>query len=654
MKGRTVILATHRTELCSKLAQQVIQISHGKAKILDPTSQATESDGQDRLYKVPSRPDAAEEAALQAAVPDKFMEEEHRAHGGVKLAVYWEYIKAGKLRWWAVLIIVMVSHRLVAIGETWFIKQWGEAYDKPQEVTTANFLDRLPSPVVNINPWLVGFLVIAVSRAVAYFTVESFSVVITYSAGKQMFKDIMTRVSNATFRFYDVTPVGRLMNRLTSDINTIDGSISSQFENVAFYSIQWLTSIVVIASITPLFLVFSFTLTVAFVLIFFRFLPTSQSLRRLEMVSLSPLMSNFGALLDGLTTVRAFCAQSRFQERVIEVTDAFQKMDHFYWSLQAWLMFRFDTLSACSTFLLTLLAIYTGVSPGLTAFVLTSASRFVMSTHALCKQYGQLQMDFVSVERVVELLHIDQEPPGSIDPPAWWPSLNGDVVFEDVTVRYAPHLDPSLSGLSFMIKAGSSTAVIGRTGSGKSTLALTLLATIVPEAGRILIDNIDISKVDKQVLRQRITFLAQDPVLFPGTMRQNLDPLNEFSDDDCEAVLQKACGKYQWALTTPVDPGGRNLSQGQRQLIGLARALLRKSSIVILDEATASIDMDTAYSIQQVLRDELKGSTVITVAHRLEAVKHADYCIVLDKGRVLEQGPAASMLEGRGSKLLQQ
>ena len=353
---------------------------------------------------------------------------------------------------------------------------------------------------------------------------------------------------------------------------------------MAFLSITWLSSIIIIAGVTPVFLVFSLLLSLAFVLIFLRFLPTSQSLRRLEMVSLSPLMSNFGALLDGLTTVRAFCAQSVFQDRVIAVTDAFQKMDHFYWSLQAWLMYRFDVLSACATLILSLLAIYTGVSAGLTAFVLIAASQFVTSTHALCRQYGQLQMDFVSVERVVELLHLKQEPAGIVDPPAWWPSYAGDIVFEDVTIRYAPHLDPSLSSMSFCIPRGSTTALLGRTGSGKSTLSLALLATILPESGRILIDGIDISKVNKQALRSRVTFLAQDPVLFPGSMRHNLDPLDGYSNEACEAVLNRICGNHQWTLDTEIEPGGQNLSQGQRQLVGLARAILRRSSVVILDE----------------------------------------------------------------------
>lgn len=645
MKDRTVVLITHRTELCLNVAQQIVQISDGRAHVLDPDSILS-----DALHRVASSESINEEEARKAAqqqlaaIPEKFMEDEHRAHGGVMASVYWEYIKAGKLKWWFVLIVVLTLYRLIEVGETWFLKQWGEAYGSPEQQVVSNPFDRLPSPETDIRPWLIGFFLIAAAQSIAFLVTQGFMLVIVYKAGKDLFERVIKKVTHATFRFYDVTPVGRLMNRLTSDINTVDGNISNQFQNVAMLLIAWVSSVVVIGSVTPLFLVFAIALTLAFVVIFLHFLPTSQSLRRLEMVSLSPLLSNFGALVDGLTTVRAFCAQYRFQDRVIAVTDNFQKMDHFYWSLQAWLMYRFDSLSACSTFILTALALYTGVSPGLTAFVLTAASKFVIATHALCRQYGQLQMDFVSVERVVELLHLEQEPPGSVQPSAWWPALGGDIVFEDVTIRYAPHLDPAISNVSFKIKGGSTTALIGRTGSGKSTLALSLLATTLPESGRILIDGVDISTVDTQALRKRVTFLAQEPVLFPGSMRQNLDPLDEYSDAKCSSVLSKIAQRHNWTLDMHIDTGGKNLSQGQRQLVGLARALLRRSPIVVMDEATASIDMETAMRIQEILREEMRDSTVITIAHRVEAVKNADFCVVLSKGKLLEQGEPGGMM----------
>lgn len=665
LKGRTLILVTHRVDLCIDVAEQTIELHDGEAKAQDGRGATVPEYALSPTTSRQQAADADNEAQKRdeaAAVPDKFEDEEHRAHGGVKAKVYWEYIKAGRLGWWAAVFLSSAACRLIIFGQSWFLKEWSEAYNDTvlrafivqNQYTTfdnpstplSRLFENFPDPGKNPYPWLLGFLVLVLLDAFLYLFAMVFSIVLTYTSGKTMFRTIMSKVSSTTFRFYDVTPVGRLMNRLTSDMGTIDGGISDVFLYCLWHIVSWVASVSIIAFATPLFLVAVLVLTTLFVLIFLRFIPTSESLRRLEMVSLSPLMSNFDALLEGLMIVRAFCAQEQFQDRIIVTTDAFQQMDHFYWSVQAWLMFRFDLLSAVSTLVLTLLAIYSGLSPGLTAFVLIAAGKFVQATHALCRQYGRLQLEFVAVERVVELMHLDQETPGDLQPPASWPTNKDDIVFENATIRYAPHLEPALNNISFTIPGGSSTAVIGRTGSGKSTLALALLATTVPSSGRVLIGGVDISKVEKQALRSRITFLAQDPVLFPGSLRHNLDPTKEHTDEECKAVLERACGSYGFTLDTEIDTGGKNLSQGQRQLVGLARAILRRSSIIIMDEATASIDRQTAWDIQRVLREELEGSTVITIAHRPSAVRGADVCLELADGKVEAFGKPDEVMPG--------
>ncbi|KAJ5303614.1 hypothetical protein N7476_010413, partial [Penicillium atrosanguineum] len=663
MIGRTIVLVTHRTALVRTIASQIIEIDEGHCTVHDRYAIMSSSKYgmESSMLSTDSESETEGEISLEdeaTAVPDKFIEDEHRAERGVKARVYWTYIKAGKLRWWLVLVLVLTVYRLASVGQSWFLKGWGEAYNTSSSASgglvgdtalvatssvdayfaPSNPMDQLPPPRDDVRPWLWTFFAIISFQAATLLIAQFLMLAIVYFAGKALFRQVMVRVSRATFRFFDVTPVGRLMNRLTSDIGVVDGNISEQFQIIAFQAITWISSILVIATATPAFLILSLILTVCFVLIFLQFLPTSQSLRRLEMVSLTPLLSNFGELLHGLTTVRAFRAEERFQSRVISVVDKFQGMDHFYWSLQAWLMYRFESLSAFSTFCLTALALYTNTTPGLVAFVLIAANNFVESTHALCKQYGQLQMDFVSVERVDELLHIEEESPGTVEPPAAWPTYGSDITFEDVTIRYAPHLDPSLKEVSLRIPGGSTTAIIGRTGSGKSTLAVSLLSVIRPETGRITIDNINIAEVSTQALRTRVTFVAQDPVLFPGSIRLNLDPTGDFSDRQCADVLERLCGRHGWHLETHIEAGGKNLSQGQRQLIALTRAVLRRSPVVILDEATASIDHETSLDIQQIVREELRLSTVITIAHRIEAVKDAEYYVVLDQGRVSRQG----------------
>ncbi|OLN86217.1 ATP-dependent bile acid permease 1 [Colletotrichum chlorophyti] len=648
VEDRTVVLVTHRVDLCLHLAAQMVEVVDGTARVLNAEEASAEVakfllEDDDPAAHLDEQEHTINEGQQNAAIPSKFIEEEHRAHGGVMLSVYWTYIRAGKLKWWAVLILVFGLIRLGSLLNYWFLKAWGEAYRHETAVEAASLdlsrmFDGLPDPDTDLRPWLLVYLGVALLQSLIFTLSEGLTLLMVITAAKDLFHSVISRVSRATFRFYDTTPIGRLMNRLVSDIGMIDGGIMRPLREVAIQSISWISSMVVIASVAPVFLVFSMGMTVWFVYIFMRFLPTSQSLRRLEMVSLSPLMSNFGILLDGLATIRAFKAQHHFQNMNIVVTDAFQKMDHFYWSLQAWLMYRFDMLSAISTFAITLLAIYKGLSPGLAAFVLTTASAFVDATHNLCKQYGTLQMDFVSVERVIELLHIDEEPCGDITPPTSWPHHSDNVSFENVTLKYAPDLDPSISGASFTIPGGSTCAVLGRTGSGKSTLALALLATIHPSEGVIRIGQYKLSDVDVHAWRQRISFVAQDPVLFPGTLRDNLDPLHQYTDTECVVVLHRVLGPG-WDLYSHVDGGGKNMSQGQRQLIGIGRAVLRRSPVVVLDEATASIDKETAARVQEVIRTELTTSTVITIAHRLEAVQDANYFIRLDKGKVVEHGP---------------
>ncbi|KAL1867541.1 hypothetical protein VTK73DRAFT_4120 [Phialemonium thermophilum] len=736
--GRLVVFVTHRVDLAMRYADQVLDVTDsGRVKTLSREELETDEELRHLAsLAVDAHHDESEAGQKDGddddddddddtAIPDRFIEEEYRAEGGVMLSVYWRYVKAGGLRWWALLVACFAAFRAVRVAYFWFLKKWGEAYGtqsslspflgdhpsyyrkgyaqtypQPQQqwasfeaATSSSFFDwfdvtrGLPDPGTNVSPWLLWFLALSLAQVLTYVLSDGVMLVIVYQAGKRLFAAVMRRVSNATFRFYDVTPVGRLMNRLTSDIGTMDGQIANQLMQVAWSGVSWASSVVVIAAVTPPFLALTLAMTAAFVWVFLRFLPASQSLRRLEMTSLSPLMSNFGTLLDGLTTVRAFRAQPHFEARIVATTDSFQKMDHFYWSLQSWLTYRFDSLSALSTFAMTVTALASGLSAGSVGFVLAAASNFVLATHQLCRKYGELQMQFLSVERVIELLDLEQEPRGRLQPPAAWPTYRDDIVFRDVTLRYAPGLEPSLRDVSFRIPAGSTVAVTGRSGSGKSTLALALLGTILPDGNRkdndddndggvpgssggssnkgtIHIGSIDVAQVDKHALRRGITFVAQDPVLFPGTVRDNLDPLREHTDEECAEVLVRvlggggggdggggrdetastastaaaAAGVARLRLDSPVDAGGRNLSQGQRQLIGLGRAVLRRSPVVILDEATASIDRKTAFYIQQVLREELKESTVITIAHRVEAVKDADYKIVLDKGRVVECG----------------
>jgi ABC-type multidrug transport system fused ATPase/permease subunit len=662
LKDRTIILVTHRIDLVNDHASQILEIDDGKLQKLDVTMapEVVQKDQEEAANQ-----DVDDQPQTDGKDVTKFIEDEMRADWGVQFKVYWLWIKSGKFKWWITLACGLALGRIANLFNTWFLKAWGEAYgpsafmawfhsayiDVSAQapavfIKTIDFkapFKNLPDPSDNVRPWILVYLYITLFRNLCYFFFRSSEIPLMFACSEYLYEKVMRRVSSASFRYYDVTPIGRLLNRLTSDISMVDGQILWQFERILFDCLLWVASAVVIASITPTFLIFCIFLAILFALIFLRYLPLSQSLRRLETVSLSPLFANFGELLQGLTTVRAFGTQSKFQDRVIATVDTFQGMDHFYWSLQAWLSYRYNTLASLAKFVLTMIALYSDLTPGLTAFTLLSASGFVSATKDLCKRYGELQMNFISVERIEELLHIDQEEPGTLQPPAHWPSFDSEIEFDNVTLRYAPQLDPAVQKASIIIPAGSTTAVMGRTGSGKSTLVASILGIIRASEGKITIGGIDVNEVDINTLRRRVTFVAQEPVLFAGSLRHNLDPLKEYSDEECASVLDRVCGPQGWTLETDIESGGKNISQGQRQLVGITRAVLRHSPIIVMDEATASIDLETSMDIQRILREEMKQSTVITIAHRLEAVRDADFAIFMDHGNVAYCGPADSM-----------
>ena len=282
-ENRTIILVTHRMDLCHSVSEQVIEISEGKARIFDKSLTVLDDLLQSESFESKEQSLCAKGVEpTNSRVPHKFIDDEERAHGSVSASMYWEYIKAGKIQWWTMLIGILALYRLAAVAETWLLKQWGEAYKGPTERVNSGLFDTLPSPEENVRPWLLAFFLFAILQVLLYLVTEIVKIAIVYSAGRQMFKDIMDHVSQATFRFYDVTPVGRLMNRMTSDIGNIDGDISSRFQSIASIGLNWVAAVAVIASITPTFLLFSVALIAAFVFIFSRFLPTSQSLRRLE------------------------------------------------------------------------------------------------------------------------------------------------------------------------------------------------------------------------------------------------------------------------------------------------------------------------------------------------------------------------------------
>jgi len=399
-------------------------------------------------------------------------------------------------------------------------------------------------------------------------------------------------------------------------------------------------------------------------------------------------LAGFSDLVSGIVTVRAFSAERQFFDGHCRRVDTTNRFWYFSWMLNRWLLLNFDALGAVSVFASTLFVLSGYVPVGWAALSIVSAMTFSTSVYWTCRGYTELELCLNSVERVVEFLDVPQEPPALIESkrvPAYWPSSSDSdslVVVEDLEVKYAPELPSVLHGISFALKARERVGILGRTGCGKSTLAMSLLRFVDPTKGRIIIDGIDIATIGTHDLRSRVTFIPQDATLFAGSIRENLDPFKEHSDGECIDALARvhlisqaasasqkssrapsrassvrsghegsgasssagsetatqAEGDNKIAITldTTVSAGGQNFSNGQRQLLAMARALLRQSGVVILDEATSSIDKAADVKIQTAIREEFNRSLLLTIAHRLGTIIDFDRLLVLDKGRIVE------------------
>jgi len=374
--------------------------------------------------------------------------------------------------------------------------------------------------------------------------------------------------------------------------------------------------------------------------------------------------------------------------------DRTQAAFYYYWMCNRWLLFRFNVMGALTILTVTLLCIYTGIGAGLSGIVISQAQLYVLSLYWGLRFYTELEQSLTSVERVYEYLDLPAEPPLIIEdnrPPAYWPSAKGGIVFENVGIKYSPELDFVLRGINVEIKPSEKVGLVGRTGSGKSTLGLSLFRFVDPEEGRIIIDGIDITTIGLEDLRSRLTIIPQDPVLFSGTIRENLDPFGEHTDAECLEVMQRVQlrtshssqstavasaatsrapsvvipadaeaptesgqitptsttergSKAVITLDSKVSEGGNNFSSGQRQLIAMARALLRRGGVVVMDESTASVDFATDKKIQEAIREEFKDNILITIAHRLRTVINYDKILVLDAGQVAEFDTPANLL----------
>ncbi|KAK7682642.1 hypothetical protein QCA50_014442 [Cerrena zonata] len=680
--NRTLILVTHHITLCLPYAAYLVELSDGQIirqgsigeleaqgqlkELVAAEDVAEKDDDKVESVEVESNNTAVEEIDLGVNKPTngKLIEAEARAEGRVALSTYVSYIKAAGPLSWLIIILLMVFIRLINIGTQFYLAKWGEAYEHDKSeglsifiVASKWFWESLPSPNVDVRPWLLIYLYFSLAGALSVFAYIAIGYYASLQASRSLFISMLTRLVGAPSRFYDVTPIGRILNRFTTDMNCVDGALLNSVRAALGGVLNFIASIAVIIYVVPSFAPFAVVIAWLYIRLAPPYIQAARDLRRLESISLSPAFAGFDELLRGLPHVRAFGMESRYQDRFYYRVDKFQSFDHVYWLAANWLMWRYDCLGSVIVFMSTVFALWTGVNDGLAALVIVQAGVFADASRQLVRVLAQLELDANSVERVVEYLHVSQEAPAIVDshrPPAYWPSSDGELCVEDLMVKYAQDLPPALRGISFTVKPTEKIGVVGRTGSGKSTLALSMLRMIEPSGGKIVIDGIDIASLGLEDLRTRVTIISQDVSLFTGTLRSNLDPFDEHTDEECLEVLERCHltsilghSSSQIALDMPISQTG-SLSAGERQLVAMARALLRRSNVVIMDEATSQIDIALDDQIQRTIREEFRGAIVITIAHRLKTVLDYDRILVLGGGEIREFDTPKALLQKRG------
>ena len=509
-------------------------------------------------------------------------------------------------------------------------------------------------------------------------------------ASKSLHGKLLTAVTRAKMQFFDTTPLGQLMNRFSKDVEAIDQDVSPVAVGVLGCLASLISIVVLISVITPGFLIAGFFISLVYWAIGSFYLRSSRDLKRLESVQRSPIYQQFGETLSGVVTIRAYGDERRFiRDNQIRV-DTHNRPFIYLWATNRWLALRVDFAGALVAFfagVFVILSIDT-IDAGSAGLSLTYAVMFTENVLWLVRLYSANEQNMNSVERVKEYMEVEQEAQAIIPdsrPPKNWPS-KGAIHFIDYRTRYRADLDPVLRDLTFSIQAGERVGIVGRTGAGKSSLTLALFRGLEAYGGKITIDDVDIGTIGLQDLREAITIVPQDPTLFTGTVRSNLDPFTLFTDEEIFATLRRvqligsptaesaappsnipsiltppdspqddaeAQDDHDTSLNrritntrsenanpfhnllSPIAESGSNLSQGQRQLLCLARALLKQPRVLIMDEATASIDYATDAKIQDTLR-EVKDSTIVTIAHRLQTIIDYDKVLVLDKGKLEE------------------
>jgi len=556
------------------------------------------------------------------------MTQEERAVGSIDSKIYMGYLKAaGGIICGILILALIISIQVSKIGTDMWLVFWT---DDKFKMTTSSY----------ITVYLIWNL-----AQVAFTLIYSiYMAAVGIKAAKKIHSDAISRVLKAPISFFDTTPLGRIINRFSKDQDTLDSLLFVSIQNFLSNLSNTLVTLGLMVYTTPIFGVVMIPLLILYYFIQEIYRRTSRELKRIDSLTRSPLYANITETIQGLPTIRAYDAQDRFIKTNQFFIDENNRPQEQLIVAQRWLGIRLEFVGS---FLVLFNGVFgmlfkNSISPSLLGLSLSYALQVTGSLNRLVRDFSDAEVNMNSAERLLYYTtDIEIEDQTGLDPPKDWPN-KGKIEFKDLTMRYAPHLPPILQNINLDIKSYENIGVVGRTGAGKSSIIMTLFRLVAPEAGSaITIDDVSIMDLKLNELRQRISIIPQDPTLFSGTVRFNMDPFNEHTDEEIwkgleNASMKQAISELDGKLDAEVRTNGENFSVGQRQLLCLARAMIRDSPILVMDEATASVDIETDAIIQQALRTKFDHVTVLTIAHRLNTIIDYDRILVLQKGEVLE------------------
>ncbi|OQR99803.1 hypothetical protein ACHHYP_04419 [Achlya hypogyna] len=564
----------------------------------------------------------------------KLIKDEDRTRGQVTASVYGVWLRAcGGWPTVAFVLAVYVAAEAVSVAGTVWLSYWSEHVSP----------DTLQLYLGIFVALQLGYVVCIFMRAVVLYLAS-------VRGSQTLFRSMLLRVVAAPMVFFETTPQGRLANRFSADVYTADESLPATWSSLLVTAITVVFTVGTIVGVTPLFALILLPTGYAYLACQRYYLQTSRELQRLESMSKSPVLSLFGEALEGLSTIRAAGASPAFAARFEALVNRNVQALWLNYSVNCWLTLRLEIAGTIVASFAGLCAVWQhsagadAMFAGLAGVSLSYAFTMTKYMTQSVTNYSNLQTQMIAVERMETYTRLPVEGNASTDALAFpWPTA-GAVAFEGVALRYQPHMPRVLQNVSFTVPAAAKVGVVGRTGAGKSSLVVALMRLVDVEGGRITIDGVDTASIPLRCLRNAISIVPQDPVLFSGSLRYNLDPLQLYDDDALWAAIKRMHLGNVTSLDDVVAERGLNFSVGERQLLCMARALLKQAKVIVMDEATASIDPTTDRLVQGAIRDVFGSSTCLTIAHRLHTVLDSDLILVLDDGGVAEFDSPAALL----------